>query len=92
MMKDLTTFREQDGCFPAGTLVWTDKGMVPIEQIKVGDKVLSQPETGGEQCYKSVINTFVHEDKILRQISYTSKSSGKELTFLGSFIRISHCK
>ncbi|MDD2776263.1 MAG: polymorphic toxin-type HINT domain-containing protein [Gallionella sp.] len=77
-MKDLIPFREQDGCFPAGTLVWTDKGMVPIEQIKVGDKVLSQPETGGEQCYKSVINTFVHEDKTLRQISYTSKSSGKE--------------
>lgn len=35
------------GCFIAGTPVHTDKGLVPIEQIKVGDLVLSQPEQGG---------------------------------------------
>jgi hypothetical protein len=61
---------ETGGCFPAGTRVWTDKGRIPIEEIKVGDKVLSQPEAGGEQCYKSVVKTFVHEDKTLRAISY----------------------
>ncbi|MDD2775007.1 MAG: polymorphic toxin-type HINT domain-containing protein [Gallionella sp.] len=54
----------KNGCFVAGTLVWTDKGQVPIEQIKVGDRVLSKPENGsGEQTYKTVVNTFVHEDK-----------------------------
>ena len=35
-------------CFVAGTLVHTDKGLVPIEQIKVGDLVLSRPEDGGD--------------------------------------------
>ena len=54
----------ENGCFVAGTPVWTDKGLVPIEQLKVGDMVLSKPENGtGEQAYKRVVNTFVHEDK-----------------------------
>ena len=32
--------------FVAGTLVHTDKGLVPIQEIKVGDGVLSRPEWG----------------------------------------------
>lgn len=45
-----TRYPEQvGGCFIAGTLVHTDKGLVPIEQIKVGDMVLSQPEQGGRR-------------------------------------------
>lgn len=32
------------GCFIAGTLVHTKDGLKPIEQIKVGDWVLSRPE------------------------------------------------
>lgn len=32
--------------FVAGTLVHTDKGLVPIEQIKVGDMVLSKHQSG----------------------------------------------
>jgi hypothetical protein len=43
----------------AGTLVHTDKGLVPIEQLKVGDMVLSKHESNtGEQAYKSVVSTF----------------------------------
>ena len=37
---------KQEQGFVAGTLVHTDKGLVPIEQIKVGDMVLSKPEIG----------------------------------------------
>lgn len=52
------------GCFAAGTLVHTQEGLRPIEQIKVGDYVLSKPEIGfGEVSYKRVINTFEYEDK-----------------------------
>lgn len=50
--------------FVAGTLVHTHTGLVPIEQIKVGDMVLSKPENGeGELAYKPVVNTFEFDDK-----------------------------
>ena len=55
--------------FVAGTLFHTDKGLVPIQDIKVGDlilskPVLSKPESGiGDIEYKPVVKTFVHEDK-----------------------------
>ena len=45
-------------CFVAGTLVHTKEGLVPIEQIRVGDWVLSQPEQKGERAYKRVVKTF----------------------------------
>lgn len=50
--------------FVAGTLVHTDKGLVPIQDIKVGDIVLSKPESGeGEKAYKHVFKTFESEIK-----------------------------
>lgn len=51
-------------CFVAGTLVHAKQGLVPIEQLKVGDYVLSKPESGeGEQTYQRVTETFVHEEQ-----------------------------
>jgi hypothetical protein len=62
---------ETGACFVAGTLVHTNKGLVPIEQIKVGDLVLSKPESGeGEVGYKPVVETFVHQDKEIARIDY----------------------
>ena len=64
--------------FVAGTLVHTDKGLVPIQDIKVGDlvlskPVLSKPEDGsGDIEYKPVVKTFVHEDKEM-WIKHTSQ-------------------
>ena len=37
---------ETGACFVAGTLVHTKEGLVPIEQLKIGDWVLSKPENG----------------------------------------------
>ena len=52
------------GCFVAGTLVHTKEGLKPIEQIQVGDYVLSKPESGkGKVGYKQVLKTFEYEDK-----------------------------
>ncbi|MFO1390678.1 MAG: polymorphic toxin-type HINT domain-containing protein [Agitococcus sp.] len=54
-----------DKGFVAGTLVHTDKGLVPIEQLKVGDMVLSKHESGeGEQAYKRVTKTFKSREKL----------------------------
>ena len=56
--------------FVAGTLVHTDKGLVPIEQLKVGDRVLSRPENNpnAPNEYKRVVRTFksAEKQKIIR--------------------------
>lgn len=46
--------------FVAGTLVYTDKGLVPIQDIKVGDMVLSRPENdpNAPNEYKRVVRVF----------------------------------
>ncbi|RIE03934.1 polymorphic toxin-type HINT domain-containing protein [Cohnella faecalis] len=48
-------------CFTAGTKVQTDEGEKKIEDIEVGDRVLSKDETTGEVAYKEVTATFNHE-------------------------------
>lgn len=61
---------EPGACFAAGTLVHTKEGLVPIEQIKVGDWVLSKPENGGAQAYKQVVQTFVHPPQRVVSLGY----------------------
>lgn len=71
------------GCFPAGTRVWTDNGLVPIEQIQVGDLVLSRPENGqGEQAYKRVAKAFSYEDKTLRRIVYEMDEGRRSIVYV----------
>ena len=63
-MKFRRTVEMPGGCFVAGTSVHTKGGLKPIEQIQVGDWVLSRPESGeGEPAYKQVTRTFSFEDK-----------------------------
>ena len=65
-----TTAPPVDGCFVAGTLVHTKEGLVPIEELRVGDWVLSQPELKGELVYRQVLETFVFEDKEVCLLEY----------------------
>ncbi len=55
-MGDLT---QPNACFAAGTMVHTDKGLMPIEQVRVGTRVLAQPELGGGRDYRRVTNTTI---------------------------------
>jgi RHS repeat-associated protein len=55
-------------CFTAGTKVQTDEGEKNIEDIEVGDKVLSKDEETGEVAYKEVTATFNHETDEIYQI------------------------
>ena len=46
------------GCFVEGTLVLTENGLIPIENIEVGDYVWSENPKTGEIELKEVLNTF----------------------------------
>ena len=48
-------------CFVAGTLVETEDGQKPIEEVEVGDKVLSENPETGEIAYKTVEETYINE-------------------------------
>ena len=63
--------RLNPGCpgnsFTAGTPVETEEGQKPIEEIKVGDKVLAEDPETGEQGYFEVVALTNHPtDEVLR--------------------------
>ncbi|GHU28609.1 hypothetical protein AGMMS50256_11300 [Betaproteobacteria bacterium] len=86
---------ETGACFVAGTLVHTKEGLVPIEQIKVSDLVLSRsenPNDGEELAYKRVSKIFVHHDKEVMNIQCSEKINwlpGKK-EFFDLFVTFDH--
>ncbi|MGN0632908.1 MAG: polymorphic toxin-type HINT domain-containing protein [Oscillospiraceae bacterium] len=55
-------------CFVAGTLVTTEDGFKPIEEIEVGDKVLSENELTGEVENKTVTKTYINQTTKLTHV------------------------
>jgi len=55
-------------CLAAGTPVWTLTGPQPIEEIRVGDLVLSQNIETGELAFKPVLRTTVRPESPLVRI------------------------
>ena len=62
-------------CFPAGTPVATLTGLRPIEELKVGDRVLSQDVDSGELAYKPIVDTTL---RIMRP-TLAVKVAGEEI-------------
>ena len=56
-------------CLAAGTVVWTASGAAPIEQIALGDLVLSQHPDSGELAYKPVLRTTKRPPERLVQMT-----------------------
>ena len=52
-------------CFVAGTLVMAVAGMVAIETIKSGDKVISTDPETMKTSPKTVLETYIREDSKL---------------------------
>ena len=61
VLDNASVFKAACNCFVGGTQVQTDEGEKNIEDIEVGDKVLSKDEETGELAYKEVTATFNHE-------------------------------
>ena len=56
-------------CFVAGTMIATEEGHLPIEDIKVGDHVwATDPETGVTDP-KKVVNTFINETTAVTHVT-----------------------
>jgi hypothetical protein len=68
----------EDGCFVAGTLVKTDKGLVPIEDIEKGDVVLSKNQKTGELQWSVVNNIYRTIDREVGMVTIFSKSGDTE--------------
>lgn len=65
-----TVVRVQQGsCFPEGTLVITESGVAPIEQIRLGDRVLSKDVETGELAFKPVLGTTIRRPVPLLEVA-----------------------
>ncbi len=56
-------------CFVAGTPVWTQSGPQPIEQIGVGEMVLSQNPITGQLDYRPVVGTTIRPPSPVVELS-----------------------
>ena len=66
-----------DCCFVAGTLVWTQVGLLPIEKLNVGDYVYSLADNSrgiGQPQLKQVVNTITTPPKATYKITYQLKN------------------
>ncbi|MEE0874939.1 MAG: polymorphic toxin-type HINT domain-containing protein [Ruminococcus sp.] len=61
-------------CFVAGTMILTAEGLVAIENIKAGDKVLSQNPETGEMSYKNVAVSFVNQANKLAHVTVNGET------------------
>lgn len=78
-------------CFVEGTLVLTEDGLKPIEEIKAGDKVLSYNEKTKQTEYKTVVWTMAREAEAGRILSVKVEGEAEALGVTGEhpfYVRI----
>ena len=56
-------------CFVAGTLIKTENGNIPIEELELGDAVYAKDVETGEEGYKEVVRLFVSQKDTLVHIT-----------------------
>ncbi len=66
--------------FTAETLVHTDEGQKPIEDIKEGDKVLAEDPATGEQGYFEVVALTNHPEAEILQITVEDETQAEAQT------------
>ena len=70
--------RKSCGCFESGTVVWTLRGHVPIEQVTADDFVFAQDETTGEFSIRKVLRTFVRQGAPIIAVTITTAAGASE--------------
>lgn len=65
--------------FIAGTLVWTDKGPIPIEQIMAGDLVLSGSDATGSRIHRNVVRAISFEGQTIVSLRYQGADNLSQL-------------
>jgi hypothetical protein len=63
-------------CFLAGTPVRSETGLVPIESLQPGDRVLAQDQDSGELTFKTILKTTLRPPTSLVRL----KAAGEEIT------------
>lgn len=66
--------RTSESCLSAGTLVWTDRGPLPVESVQRGDLALSKHPETGELAYKPVLRTTVRPAESLLKVAVGGES------------------
>ena len=62
-------------CFVAGAMILTASGLIAIENIKAGDKVISTNEDTFETLEKTVVETYIHSSNLLVHIWIEGKET-----------------
>ena len=65
-------------CFVAGTLVATEDGLRPIEEIKLGDRVLARHPETGETAYKAVTDLIRLNERMIWEVSLSGENNASE--------------
>ncbi|EOR06257.1 hypothetical protein [Acinetobacter genomosp. 15BJ] len=66
--------------FAAGTLVHTDKGLIPIQNIKVGDLVLSMSEENIDiKAYKRILKIITTSNQEVYRFAYCTEDQFSEM-------------
>jgi hypothetical protein len=76
--KALNFIRKGCGCFEAGTQVWTQRGLLPIEQVEQGDLVYAQDEATGELSLREVVRTFVRRAAPIVAVTITTAAGADQ--------------
>ena len=67
-----------NACFAAGTAVLARVGLVPIDQLAVGDEVWSRDDETGEEGYRPVVRRFVTPGQPLLELDLEDASGAIE--------------
>jgi RHS repeat-associated protein len=65
-------------CFAASTMIHSERGLVPIEEVQVGDRVRSRNEETGDEGYRSVVRTSVTLDQPTLELQFIGGSRETE--------------